>query len=120
MSGRYTCCDPDWAHGLLDNVVMVSKRWWDERAPACQAAIREAVDAGGQTTAQLTNSVIDELALPAFRDRGLTIVEPTPEDWNAMRDAVLPGIERVYVERTGERGRALVDGLRAEIAVLSE
>jgi tripartite ATP-independent transporter DctP family solute receptor len=107
-------------HGLLDNVVMVSKVWWDERSAACQAAIREAVEAGGRTTAQLTNSVIDDLALPAFEDRGLTIVEPTPEEWNALRDAVLPGIERVYVERTGARGRALVDGLRAEIAALTE
>ncbi len=107
-------------HGLLDNVVMVSKRWWDERSPACQVAIREAVDAGGRTTAALTNSVIDELALPAFEDRGLTIVAPTPVEWNALRDAVLPGIERVYVGRTGERGRALVDGLRAEIAAVTQ
>jgi C4-dicarboxylate-binding protein DctP len=107
-------------HGILDNVVMVSKRWWDERSPACQTAIRAAVDAGGRTTAELTNSVIETLALPAFEARGLMIVRPTLQQWNALRDAVLPGIKHLYVERTGSRGQSLVDGLEAEIATITQ
>jgi len=107
-------------HGILDNVVMVSKSWWDRLSAQCQGAIREAVDAGGRTTAQLTNSVIENVALPAFEARGLTVVRPTTEQWNTLRDAVLPGIERLYVERTGARGQALLDGLAAEIAAVTQ
>jgi TRAP-type C4-dicarboxylate transport system substrate-binding protein len=103
-------------HGILDNVIMVAKRWWDARAPACQAAILEAVEAGGQLTAELTNSTIENIALPAFAARGLTITTPTPEQWWQMRDAVLPGIERLYVEQNGARGQALLTTLRTEIS----
>ena len=103
-------------HGILDNVVMVSKRWWDARVPACQAAIREAVKAGGQITAEFTYSVIEELALPAFETTGIAMTTPTEAQWNRMRDAVLPGIERRYIEQNGERGRTLLEALKAEIA----
>lgn len=103
-------------HGILDNVVMISKTWWDARTPACQAAVREAVDAGGRLTAELTYSVIEELALPAFEASGITLATPTEAQWNEMRDAVLPGIEQRYIEQTGERGRALLEALEAEIA----
>ncbi|MDH3418666.1 MAG: TRAP transporter substrate-binding protein [Gammaproteobacteria bacterium] len=103
-------------HGILDNVVMVSKDWWDARAPSCQAAIRDAVETGGRLTAQLTNSVIEELALPAFEASGIAMTTPTDEQWNRMRDAVLPGIEQRYIEQNGERGRMLLEALKAEIA----
>jgi len=102
-------------HGILDNVIMVSKAWWNARTPECQAAIRDAVDAGGRTTAALTNSVIENVALPAFEARGLTITAPSREQWNRMRDAVLPGIERLYVEQNGARGRALLEAVESEI-----
>ncbi|HEX9877237.1 MAG TPA: TRAP transporter substrate-binding protein [Gammaproteobacteria bacterium] len=103
-------------HGILDNVIMVSKAWWERRPPACQAAIREAVEAGSQMTAELTNSIIENVALPAFEARGLTTTTPTREQWNRMRDAVLPGIERLYVEHNGAGGQALLDSVRAEVA----
>jgi C4-dicarboxylate-binding protein DctP len=102
-------------HGILDNVIAVSKGWWDRRTPQCQAAIREAVEAGGRTTAELTNTVIETVALPAFEARGLTITTPTRGEWDQMRDAVLPGIERLYIEQNGARGEALLAALRAEI-----
>jgi len=47
-------------------------------------------------------------------------VRPSTEQWNALRDAVLPGIERLYVERTGARGQALLDGLVTEIAAVTQ
>ena len=56
------------------------------------------------------------MALPAFEARGLAIVTPTREQWNRMRDAVLPGIERLYVAQNGPRGQALLDAVKAEIA----
>ncbi|NNC63612.1 MAG: TRAP transporter substrate-binding protein [Gammaproteobacteria bacterium] len=103
-------------HGVLDNVIMVSKLWWDERTPTCQMAIREAVAAGGRHTVELTYSVIEDLALPAFEARGVTMVTPSQAQWEQMRDAVLPGIEQSYIEQNGERGRALLEGLKREIA----
>ena len=103
-------------HGVLDNVIMVSKLWWDARTPTCQTAIREAVAAGGRHTVELTYSVIEDLALPAFEARGVTMVTPTQAQWEQMRDAVLPGIEQSYIEQNGERGRVLLEGLKREIA----
>jgi len=103
-------------HGILDNVIMMSKSWWDARTPDCQTAIRAAVETGGRITAELTNSIIENVALPAFTARGLTITTPTRAQWNHMRDAVLPGIERLYIQQNGARGQALLDALKTEIA----
>ena len=103
-------------HGTLDQVIMVSKQWWDGRSVQCRDAIREAVDAGARTTSDLTYSIINSLALPAFEARGLEISRPSDENWQRMRDAVLPGIERLYVEQNGARGQAILDAFEVEIA----
>jgi len=54
--------------------------------------------------------------LPAFEASGITMTTPTDEQWNHMRDAVLPGIEQRYIEQNGERGRTLLEALKLEIA----
>jgi len=103
-------------HGTLDQVVMVSRTWWEARTASCQAAIRQAVSVGGDITAELTSTVINSRALPAFADSGLLIHDLNDEDREMMRAQVLPGIERVYIEQTGARGRAILDAFNIEIA----
>ena len=46
-------------HGTLDQVIMLSKTWWDQRTADCQQLIREAVEAGGKLTVDMTYSIID-------------------------------------------------------------
>jgi tripartite ATP-independent transporter DctP family solute receptor len=103
-------------HGTLDQVVMVSGRWWEARSAPCQTAIRQAVTVGGDLTAELTFTVIDSQALPAFAANGMAIHNLNDEDREIMRARVLPGIERVYLEQTGVRGRAILDAFNNEIA----
>ena len=103
-------------HGTLDQVIMVSRDWWEERTGACQDAIREAVAAGGRMTAELTNTIITSGAIPGFEARGVEIIQPTDEEWNEMQAAVLPGIEALYVEGNGARGQAILDAFTVEIA----
>ena len=103
-------------HGTLDQVVMTSKIWWENRAKPCQEAIREAVEFGGQLTAELTNTIVTSAAIPAFEARGLTITQPTDEEWSQMQAAVLPGIEALYVEGNGARGQTVLDAFKSEIA----
>jgi hypothetical protein len=42
------------------------------------------------------------------------------EDREMMRARVLPGIERVYLEQTGVRGRAILDAFNNEIEKYAE
>ncbi len=103
-------------HGTLDQVVMVSKLWWDTIDSPCREAIREAVSGGGDLTAELTYSVINSLALPAFAASGLTVSDVSEEERALMQSRVLPGIERRFLEETGDRGAEILDAFKAEIA----
>ena len=107
-------------HGTLDQVVMVSGRWWEARSAPRQTAIRQAVTLGGDITAELTFTVIDSQALPAFAANGMVVHTLNDEDREMMRARVLPGIERVYLEQTGVRGRAILDAFNNEIAKYAE
>ena len=54
--------------------------------------------------------------MPAFEARGLTITQPTDEEWRQMQAAVLPGIETLYVAGNGARGQSILDAFKTEIA----
>ena len=103
-------------HGILDQVIMVPKPWWELRSAQCRDAIREAVEAGGRMTAALTNTIVASAALPAFESHGLEISRPSHEEWTRMQAAVLPGIEEFYVQKNGARGQVILDAFKAEIA----
>ncbi len=103
-------------HGTMDQVIMVSRGWWEERSAACRDAIREAVEVGGGITAELTNTIIASSALPAFEERGVIISRPTQEEWNRMRAAVLPATEAFFVQANGTRGQEILDAFKTEIA----
>ncbi|MCH2556553.1 MAG: TRAP transporter substrate-binding protein [Alcanivorax sp.] len=96
-------------HGTLDQVIMVSKLWWDKLDDGCQTAVREAVADGGDLTAELVYKMIDEKALPAIRESGTEVVEVSDENFAAMRDQVLPGVKQFYIQQNGDRGKAIVD-----------
>lgn len=103
-------------HGILDQIILVPKPWWEQKSVQCRDAIREAVEVGGRMTAELTNAIVVSAALPAFESRGLEISRPSNEERERMRAAVLPGIEEFYVRENGARGQAILDAFKAEIA----
>lgn len=102
-------------HGTMDQVLMVSRFWWDERSPACQTAIRDAIEVGGRMTAELTYEVTEQQAMPAFVASGTEIRELSSENRAILRDALLPGVEQRYLQETGERGAAILEAFRQEI-----
>ena len=67
-------------------------------------------------TAELTFEVINSLALPAFETSGMTVHSLSDQDRAILRAEVLPGIERMYIEANGARGRAILDDFNDEIA----
>ncbi len=103
-------------HGTMDQVLMVSKLWWDDRSPACQNAIRDAIEVGGEMTAELTYEVTEQQAMPAFVASGTEIRELSNENRAILRDALLPGVEQRYLQETGERGAGILEAFRQEIA----
>ncbi len=105
-------------HGTLDQVIMVSKVWWDKRTAACQAVIRNAVDAGGKLTTRLTYTIIDGKALPAFTKRGVKLVDVNAANFEKMKAKVLPGIEKFYVKQNGKRGQAIIDAFKSDLKKL--
>lgn len=103
-------------HGTLDQLVMVSKGWWDGLTPDCQAAVREAVDEAGELVLEKTEEMTEK-ALEAFDEQGLTVTELSDEEFAALREATLPGVEKFYVEQTGEDGQKILDAFKAELGM---
>ena len=105
-------------HGTLDQVIMMSKVWWDKLSPDCQKAIHEAVEAGGKLTVKLTYSIIDSKAMGAFEKAGMKVVEVSEADFAEMRRKVLPGVEKFYVEQNGARGKAILEAFKKALSEL--
>ena len=105
-------------HGTLDQVIMMSKVWWDGLTPDCRTAIREAVEAGGKLTVKLTYSIIDSKAMGAFEKAGMKVVEVSEADFADMRSKVLPGVEKFYVEQNGARGKAILEAFKKALSEL--
>jgi tripartite ATP-independent transporter DctP family solute receptor len=105
-------------HGTLDQVIMLSKGWWDKRSGNCQTAIREAIDAGGKLTTDLTYSIIKSKALPVFQKAKIKVVDISKANFEDMKAKVLPGVEKFYVEQNGARGKAILDAFKVELAKL--
>ena len=103
-------------HGTMDQVLMVSARWWEERSQICQNAIREAIEVGGEMTAELTYEVTERQAMPAFTASDTEIRELTSTNRAVLRDALLPGVEQRYLRENGERGAEILEAFRQEIA----
>ncbi len=102
-------------HGTLDQVIMVSKVWWDKLSAACHTAIGVAIDAGGKLTTDLTYSIIDTKAMGAFKAAGMEVVEVSPADFAEMKAKVLPGVEMFYIEQNGDRGKMILEAFKKEL-----
>ena len=103
-------------HGTLDQVIMTSKVWWDKLTPACKQAINEAVVEGGKLTIKLTYSIIESKAMGAFKKAGMKVVNVSSADYREMKQKVLPGVEKFFVERNGARGKAILEAFKKEMA----
>ena len=103
-------------HGTLDQVIMTSKVWWDKLTPACKQAINEAVVEGGKLTIKLTYSIIESKAMGAFKKAGMKVVDVSAADYREMKQKVLPGVEKFFVERNGARGKAILEAFKKEMA----
>ncbi len=103
-------------HGTLDQIVSVSSIFWSQLSPECQADVQAAVDAGGRLTAEKTDAVIANLALPAFKASGTEVVEVPDTARAEIAAALLPEIKAYYVKQNGEAGQTVLDAFDAEIA----
>ncbi|MBM1218591.1 TRAP transporter substrate-binding protein [Ponticoccus sp. SC2-23] len=105
------------SHGNLDQLFMVSKSWFDGLDAGCQDAIRAASAEASVIVMDATESMEGE-AMAAFAEMGITVTELTEEEFLALRDATLPGVEALYVQEVGAEGQAIIDALKAEMGRL--
>ncbi len=79
--------------------LVVTKKAWDDMAPATQVAVRAASEkAGVQIRAKARQEV--EEAVDAMKKRGLTVNRPTPEqmrEWNELAEKLYPRIRGTMV-----------------------
>jgi C4-dicarboxylate-binding protein DctP len=104
-------------HGNLDQIFMVSKAWWDGLTPECQGALSDAV-ADGQKVVVSETERVEAIAMEAFKEEGVNIVTPTPEQIQALREKTLPAAHAAFLEATGDEGEAMINTIQAAIDAL--
>lgn len=94
-------------HGNLDQVILVNKTWWEGLSDGCKAAITEAMPMANKVTLDQT-MMQEETAMADFAAQGVTVVEVTDAEREAMKEAVLPPVLEFYTKTNGARGDELL------------
>lgn len=102
-------------HGNLDQVILVNKPWWDGLSEGCQSAIKDAMPEANKITLEATMAQ-EEQAMKDFEAAGVTVVELTDEEREAMKAAVLPPVLDFYAKTNGERGAEILKMFEDEMS----
>lgn len=105
-------------HGTLDQIFMVSKKWWDQIPANCQAEVRQAADAASQVSFKATEEG-NEAALKAFKSAGMEVVTMTAEQKAVLAETTRPTRD-FYVTLTNGEGQTYLDAFDAELAKINK
>ena len=101
-------------HGTLDQVILVNKPFWEGLSDGCKSAIEEAMPAANTLTFDETMKQ-EVQAMEDFKKEGLTIVEVSDAEREALREAILPKVREFYIESTGDTGKEIVEAFEKEM-----
>ncbi|MCP8615262.1 TRAP transporter substrate-binding protein [Salirhabdus salicampi] len=102
------------SHGVLDQMVMVNKNWYEELSEDIQAAIVKGYEEGLKEVVSKTYSLVDEYS-QKMEEQGVTLHELTPDQRQALVDAVKSVKEFARNEYADQGGDKLFDALEKEI-----
>jgi C4-dicarboxylate-binding protein DctP len=101
-------------HGVLDQFIMASKRWFDGLDEPSRQALMKGVAEGREVALENTHKA-EKIALDAFRKAGVTIKELAPEEHAAWAKAFAP-VKEVYIKRYGKDAQDMLALFEREIA----
>lgn len=96
-------------HGVLDQMIIVNKAFYDGLDQDIKDAMKKAFDAGRDVTIQKTYENIDKYR-KIMEDSGMQFVEISPEERQAFVKKVEP-VRDFYINEFGEEGKQLLDGI---------
>lgn len=101
-------------HGTLDQVFIISRKWWDKLTPTCQDEIRTAAESASKTSFETTYRDIEK-ALKVFKTAGLQVVVATPEEKAVLAKVTAP-TRQFYIQLTKGTGEPYLKAFDAAIA----
>lgn len=101
-------------HGTLDQVFMISKKWWDRLPADCQNEVKVAVEEGSKVSFEKTYEDIDA-SMKAIEKSNVKIVKLTAEQKKVLADLLKPTRE-FYVKLTNGEGQKYLDKFDEAIA----
>jgi len=102
-------------HGNLDQIFMVSRKWYDGLTEDCRTALNDAVEEGRQVVVDETRRV-EKKAMAAFETQGIKIHTLTDDQIAVLREATLPPVRALFIEKNGERGEEILSLIEAEMS----
>lgn len=101
-------------HGNLDQIFMVSSGWFNSLGADCQAELEAAVQEGSELVVTETLK-LEERGLQAMLEASIEVIELSSEEIDALRQATLPPVRELFLARTGDEGREILEAIEAEI-----
>lgn len=94
-------------HGILDQVFVISKKFWDKLPEACHTEIRSAVNEGGKIT-YAANEALIKTDLKKMVDKGTIVNTPTPEQIATLEKVLEPATKEYFIQLAGPEAAKLV------------
>jgi len=101
-------------HGTLDQVFMVSKKWWDQLPPSCRQEVQAAVEEGSKVSFDKTYEDI-ETSMKAFDKAGMKVAKLTDDQKKVLAETLRPTRD-FYVKLTNKEGQKYLDKFDEVIA----
>ncbi|MCP1673761.1 C4-dicarboxylate-binding protein DctP [Natronocella acetinitrilica] len=101
-------------HGNLDQIFMVSRAWFDGLGADCQAELEAAVEEGRELVVTETLS-LEERGLEAMVEAGIEVIELSSGEISDLREATLPPVRELFLQRTGDEGQTILEAIESEI-----
>jgi tripartite ATP-independent transporter DctP family solute receptor len=100
-------------HGVLDQLIIMNKNFYDGLDQSIKDAINKAFDEGREVTVQKTYENIDSVR-QTMEDAGVEFVEVTPEEREVFEEK-MQAVRDFYIEKFGDEGKTLLEGIEGAI-----
>ncbi len=101
-------------HGTMELLMIANKKWYDGLPEDIRSALHEAFEEGGKVCWQ-REKADEDVKLKKMLDAGIKVVELTPQERAALRDASMV-VREFYVNKYGPRAAELLKLYEEEIA----
>jgi C4-dicarboxylate-binding protein DctP len=100
-------------HGVLDQLIMANKAWFDGLPDDVKKAVIKGVEEGEKVTVSKTYELIEK-DLGEIKASGVKVVEVSAQERQALIEQTKV-VKQFYIDKFGDKGKDLLEGIEAAV-----